>query len=228
MKMKDIAEAERPREKMLSKGADALSDGELLAILLRGGTPDKSALDLARELLSQFGGRLSTLFNAQLWQLQNINGIGPCKAAQLQAACELGRRYLREASAGNGKPLVCARMVYDLMIPSLKGLDHEECWIVLLNARNCEMSRLRVSSGGGTSTTMDISQMIRLALEHKAAGVFLVHNHPTGNPIPSNADIRETERLRNGLEAVGLQLVDHVVVADNSFFSFEEGKLRKA
>ena len=222
MRIKDLDAAERPREKLIARGPAALSDGELLAVLLRGGTPSRSSLELARDMLSEADGRLSVLFNMSAQKLQKMPGIGPCKAAEIQATFELGRRFLQEEAGPGTVPIVSPRMVYNRMIPVLKGLDHEECWVIFLNARNCEISRTRVSSGGGLSTTIDVPQIIRTALERGASGIFLVHNHPTGSPMPSRADIAETERLRNGMRTVGLSLLDHVIVSDSSFFSFAE------
>ena len=220
MKIKEMGEAERPREKMLSRGPGALSDTELLAILLRGGTPKESALGIARTLLGLTDGRLSALFNMGAEKMMQVPGVGECKAATLLAAMELGRRYLQEESTVVKKPVVTSRMVYDLMIPLMKGLDHEECWIVLLNDRNYMTAKLKVTSGGGRSTTIDVRQILRMALDRGAAGVLLVHNHPTGNPAPSKADIKQTDQIRKGLDAVGITLVDHVIIADDSYFSF--------
>lgn len=228
MKIHDLDESERPREKLLERGASSLSNGELLAVLLRGGTREQSALELSRTLLSGAGGSLSVLFNTSAQKLLRVPGVGPCKAAGILAAFELGRRFLQEESGPSGRPLVSARMVYDLMIPILKGLDHEECWVIFLNARNCEIGRLRVTSGGSSSTTLDPGQIARAALERGAAGIFLIHNHPTGDPVPSSADVRQTDILQAALRAVGISLVDHVVIADRAFFSFEEGRKRRA
>lgn len=228
MKIKDLCADERPREKMLARGAGSLSDGELLAVLLRNGNRDESALDLARRLLSLAGGRLGTLFNLSPDKLRSLHGIGPCKSASVLAAFELGRRFLLEESSVVKTPLMTARQIYDRMIPQLKGLQHEECWILFLNEHNYLLDRIRASSGGGNSTVIDIRQIIRTALDKRAASLILVHNHPTGNPTPSAADIRHTDELRRGVSAVGLVLLDHVVVADDSFFSFADDRMYQA
>lgn len=228
MKIKDLSADERPREKMLARGAGSLSDGELLAVLLRSGNRDESALDLARRLLSLSGGRLGTLFNLSQDKLCSLPGIGPCKAGSILAAFELGRRFLQEESSVVKTPLLTARQIYDRMIPQLKGLPHEECWILFLNEHNYLLDRIRVSSGGGSSTVIDIRQIIRIALDKGAASLILVHNHPTGNPTPSQADIRNTDDLRRGVGAVGLVLLDHVVVSDDSFFSFADDRMYQA
>lgn len=228
MKIKELQADERPREKMLARGAGALSDGELLAVLLRSGTRELSALDLARRLLDLAGGRLGTLFNLSRDKMFSLPGIGPGKAACVIAAFELGRRFLQEESSAVRSPVTTARRIYELMIPQLKGLQHEECWILLLNGRFYPVGRLRISTGGGNATVIDVRQIIRLALDKGAAAVVLIHNHPSGNPTPGPADIRETERIRTGLAAVGLSLLDHIVVADDSFFSFADERTYRA
>lgn len=228
MKIKDLQADERPREKMLSRGAGALSDGELLAVLLRNGTREFSALDLARKLLALADGRLGTLFNLSQDKMFSLPGIGPGKAACVIAAFELGRRFLQEESSATKSPVTTARRIYELMIPRLKGLRHEECWVLLLNSRFYPVRRLRASSGGANATVIDMKQIIRMALDKGAEAVVLIHNHPSGNPTPGPADIRETDRIRTGLAAVGLSLLDHIVVADDSFFSFADDRMYRA
>ncbi|MBQ9660146.1 MAG: DNA repair protein RadC [Bacteroidales bacterium] len=228
MKIKDLQADERPREKMLSRGAGALSDGELLAVLLRSGTRDRSALDLARLLLARADGRLGTLFHFSRDRLLALPGIGPGKAASVIAAFELGRRFLQEESSVVKSPVTTARRIYELMLPQMKGLQHEECWVLLLNSRCYLVGKLLASSGGGNATVIDIRQIIRLALDKGADSIVLVHNHPGGNPTPGPADIRETDRLRRGLSAVGLSLLDHVIVSDDCFFSFNEDRMYRA
>lgn len=225
MKILEMCEEERPREKLLSKGPSALGNGELLSVILRGGTRGESALDLAQRLLSMADGKLSALANMSSEKMSRLSGIGPCKAAEVAAALELGRRFFLEAPSAVRRPLVTARMVYDLMIPLLKGLDHEECWVVLLNDHNYETGKLKVTSGGSSSTVIDVRQLSRMVLERGASGIFLIHNHPTGNPAPSKADVKQTELLHKALSAVGIALVDHVVVSDGAFFSFAEDRM---
>ena len=225
MKIKDLDAAERPREKMLSRGAGSLSDGELLAVLLRSGGRETSALDLARQLLDLADGRLSALFNLSQDRMLSLSGVGPGKAASVIAAFELGRRFLQEESSLVKKPLMTARSVYEMMLPQLKGLQHEECWILFLNDHNYLTGKMKATSGGSSSTVIDVRQVIRSALDKGASAIVLVHNHPTGNPTPSPADIRQTDALRKGVGAVGLALLDHVVVADDSFFSFSDDRM---
>ena len=225
MKIKDLDAAERPREKMLSRGAGSLSDGELLAVLLRSGGRDTSALDLARQLLGLADGRLSALFNLSQDRMLSLPGVGPGKAASVIAAFELGRRFLQEESSLVKKPLMTARSVYEMMIPQLKGLQHEECWILFLNDHNYLTGKMKATSGGSSSTVIDVRQVIRSALDKGASAIVLVHNHPTGNPTPSPADVRQTDAVRKGVSAVGLALLDHIVVSDDCFFSFSDDRM---
>lgn len=228
MKLKDLCATERPREKMFALGSSALGNAELLAILLRSGTRERSALELASDLLVSCDGRLGRLFGMSADKLTRMNGIGDGKAATLIACMELGRRFLLEESSADSRPFVTPRMVYDHMIPLLKGIDHEECWILFLNEHNYLTGKMKLTSGSGNATIMDVRQVLRMALENNAAGIFLVHNHPTGNPEPSKADIAQTGRLHDGLMSVGIHLVDHVIISDRSFYSFSDECTRKA
>ena len=225
MGIKDLRADERPREKMLARGAGSLSNGELLAVLLRSGNPRSSAIDLARELLDLADGRLCALFNLPQERMLSLPGIGTGKAASVIAAFELGRRFLAEESSVVKRPLLTARRVHELMLPQLKGLQHEECWILFLNDHQYLVGKVRATSGGGSSTVFDIRQIIRAALDKGASALILVHNHPSGNPTPGPADIKRTEELRKGVAAVGLQLLDHVVVSDDCCFSFSDDRM---
>lgn len=222
MKIKDLCESERPREKMLSSGGGSLSNGELLAILLRSGNHESSALDLAQQLLNLSGGHLCELFNMSADKMRSLPGIGPGKAATVIAAFELGKRFLQEEASVVKKSLASARMVFDLMIPQLKGVKHEECWTLLLNDSNYLVDKVKATSGGGNSTVLDVRQIVRLAIDKNASGIILLHNHPSGNPHPSKQDIEQTKALRKAAEACGLRLLDHIVLADDCFYSFAD------
>lgn len=224
MKITELELYERPREKMLSLGAAGLSNGELLAILLRTGCGNRNALDLGRELLAECGGTLEGLFRTSAEKLCRIPGIGPLKASSVLAALELGKRFLEETSTVRREPVITARMVYDLMIPRLKGLQKEECWILLLNSRNYVCGKLRIGEGGLDSTVIDHRRILQEALDRGASSVILIHNHPSGNPTPGTSDIRSTELLKKALNAVGLSLTDHVVISDELFYSFADDR----
>jgi len=223
-----LCESERPRERIFSTGAASLATGELLAVLLRSGSPGESALELAQRLLASVNGRLSELFNMSPEQLEQFSGIGPGKAASVVAAFELGKRFLQEQPCPESRPLVSGRMVYDLMVPLLKGLQHEESWIIWLNSRNCATGKSRINTGGMTSTVLDIRRIAKMALERNAAGVILVHNHPGGDPSPSGADLRQTNMLSEAMKAIGIKLIDHIIVAAGSFFSFSADRVTQA
>lgn len=225
MKIKEICEAERPRERMLSAGPSALGNSELLAILLRTGTRGDSAVELAQKLLSKCEGRLSSLFNMSADTIRRMPGIGPCKAATIQAALELGRRFLQEESAFSKKSVTSPRMVYDLMIPLLKGAMFEQCWALFLNAHNYVVSRQMLTKGGSSSTVMDVGQVIRSAMEKGVSGLILVHNHPSGSPVPSKADLKQTEALHKACKAVQISLLDHVIISDGSYFSCADDRM---
>lgn len=228
MKIKDLFEDERPREKMLSHDVSALSNNELLAVLMRTGYGDSNAMELAHKLLELSGGRLSELFNMEYARISSIHGIGPAKATTIIAACELGKRFLAEKASVSKIPIVTAKQVFDLMVPQMKGLRHEECWVLLLNQNNYLVERFRATSGGGSSTVIDTLDIVRRSIERSATGMILVHNHPTGNPRPSTADINETEKLKKAAETCSISLLDHVIVSDDCYFSFADERMYSA
>lgn len=225
MKIAEICESERPREKMLAMGPAALGNAELLAILLRTGTREESALDLAQRLLAMTDGSLVRLFELNATRLCAVSGIGSYKASGVMAAFELGRRFLQEESPVEKRPILTARMAYDLMLPVLKGLRHEECWVVSLNSASYLVGRDRLTSGASQSTVIDARQVLKTALDRGADSLVLMHNHPSGNPHPGPSDIRETEKLRQACTPFGIKLLDHIVFCDDSFFSFADDRM---
>ena len=228
MRMKELCNDERPREKLLEKGAATLSNAELIAIMLRTGTGKMNAIDLAREVIKGAGGTLNSVSALPLERLCGFSGIGPGKAATLVAAFELGRRAFSEDYDADRQPVSNPRSVFRLMIPHLKGLDHEECWVLFLNRANRLTGKEKMSSGGLEATVMDCKSIVRRALEKKASSVILVHNHPSGNALPGSADIRQTEMLRKALATCDIGLTDHLVIADSSYYSFADEQLTKA
>lgn len=216
---------ERPREKMMQKGADSLSNAELLAILLRAGTEKMNVIDVARELLKSAGGKLNGVADMSLERLCAINGIGPGKAVTLAAAFELGRRIASEPIIESRTPISSPRTVYRAMLPIMRGLDHEECWVIYLNRANYMIARERISSGGIDSTTLDSRDIARKALEKRASGLIITHNHPSGSALPGTADINATKQLDMTLKTCGISLLDHVVIAEDSYYSFADEEL---
>lgn len=227
MKLSELCESERPREKMLGSGAAALSNAELMAILLRSGSSEQSVLELAHELLNLNDGKLTELVNMGAERLCAIRGIGAGKACTILAAFELGRRFLQEQCDVDRKAITSARTVYELMLPSLKALKHEEFWLLLLNEANYLIRKIKATTGGDSSTVIDVRQVLRLAINNNASGIILIHNHPSCNPRPSEADIRQTKLMRNAAHNCGLRLLDHVIVCDDCFYSFEEDAVRR-
>jgi len=222
MKIKDLSKGERPRERMLENGPEGLATGELLAILLRSGTRGESAVELAQRLLALAGGSLVQLSRIPLESLRAQRGLGGAKVLPVLAALELGRRFMSEESRLDRIPVVAPGQIYRMMKPVMKGLDTEECWVIYLNSARYVISKECVSSGGLSSTIMDVRRIAALALEKKARSVVLVHNHPSGNPRPGQEDILQTQSLRDALAPLQIGLLDHVVFSDDRYYSFAD------
>lgn len=222
MRLKELCLDERPREKMLDKGAVSLSNAELLAILLRTGTGRMNVIDVARELLKSAGGKLNGIMSMSPEKICEIDGIGSSKAVTVAAAFELGRRCALEPIVDRKESITNPKAVYRMMAPLLRGLDHEECWVLYLNRANYILSKECFSKGGMDSTVIDIKSITRKALERKAASLIIIHNHPSGNPRPGNSDIRETGNLKRALETCGITLTDHIIIAEDSYYSFAD------
>lgn len=220
MKIKELGTDERPREKLLDKGAGALSNAELAAILIRTGSGGKNAVDIARMLLRHAGDSLVSLSYMPAARMCRVNGIGPDKAAAVAAAFELGRRCVCETSPVEKVSITDPAMIYRAMVHKMKGLKHEECWIFYLNRANYVIGKECVSTGGLDATVIDVKIIVRNALDIMASGMILVHNHPSGNPVPGHSDIRQTDILRKAAETFGISLLDHIIMADDRFYSF--------
>lgn len=225
MKLKELCIDDRPREKMLEKGPSSLSNAELLAIMIRTGTGKMNVVDVARTLLHTAEGRLNAIADMPVEKLCSISGIGRSKAVTIAAAFELGRRSAAEKIVQDRVPVTSPKDVFRMMLPFMRGLDHEECWAVFLNRANYVLGKDRMSVGGMDSTTMDVKAVLRRALDRKASGVILVHNHPSGSALPGQADIRQTALLRKALQTCEIQLVDHVVIAEDNWYSFADEQL---
>lgn len=225
MKIKDLCEDERPREKMMERGAEALSNTELIAIILRTGTGKMNVIDVARELLKSAEGRLNCIAGMPLESLCRIDGIGPGKAVTIAAAFELGRRCAAEPVNPSRTTISSPKTVFRMMLPLLRGLDHEECWVLYLNRANYLISKERISSGGLDSTVLDCRTIARKSIEKKASGIILVHNHPSGSAVPGNADIQSTKQLDKALKTCDIALLDHIVIAEDSYYSFADEEL---
>lgn len=219
--VKQWNEADRPREKLLAHGPQALSDAELLAILIGSGTPDETAVDVTRRILDGVDGHLRQLGRLSCQELCQYKGIGPAKAVSIIAACELGRR--REAELEDKRPLMTsAEMIWHYFKGKMADKIVEEFHIALLdNSLHLITSRL-ISRGGLTSTAVDIRVLLREALIGGAAAIVAVHNHPSGNTRPSHQDDDLTSRIRKACEAVSLQFIDHIIVTPSAYYSYSE------
>lgn len=226
MKILDWHSEARPREKLLREGPGALSSAELLAIFIGSGTPGTNAVEAAQALLSAAGGRLSELCTWTPKRLMRQKSVGPARACTLAAALELGRRYLAEAAPRQAQ-ITGPEDVVRMMLPLLKGLDHEECWVLYLNRSNAVTGREKLTSGTADTTLIDPKQVLKGVVARQAHAVILVHNHPSGSPMPGEADIRETRRLQLALKAFGVLLTDHVIVSDGSWYSFRDECCRR-
>lgn len=222
MRIKDLCPDERPREKMRLRGAKALSNAELLAILLGSGTGEKSVTDIAQELMVRADGRLSLLDAMPLERLVAQPGVGEVRAATIVAALELGRRMVEESVLLQGRSVGSPEAVFRLMLPTLKNLDHEQCWAVFLNKNNIFLGKEMLTSGSLEKTVIDPARILRRAIEKQSSSIILVHNHPSGDPFPSPADIRQTNQVKKALDTVGISLLDHVIVSADCFYSFSE------
>ncbi|MGI4871824.1 MAG: RadC family protein [Janthinobacterium lividum] len=223
--IKSWAEEDRPREKLMQKGRAALSDAELIAILLGSGTTKLTAVDVGMLMLQTAGNDLNELARLTLKQLCRHPGIGPAKAIAVIAALELGRRR-KENGTGRRVTITCSRDIYNLVRPPLQDLPHEEFWVILLNRANVVMRQEKVSSGGVAGTVADPKMIFKHALDHLASSIILVHNHPSGNRQPSGADIALTKKLKEAGNFLDLPVLDHLIYTDNGYYSFaDEGLL---
>lgn len=219
------AEEDRPREKMMQKGSDALSNAELLAILIGSGSTEKSAVDLMRDILQECGNSLKTLGRMSIEELCRFKGIGPAKAVTILAACALGqRRRLEEAE--DRVVIRCPDDIYGYFLPRMQDLYTEECWAMFLNNAGRVISVCNISKGGLTETAVDIRCVLEKALLCKATAVVLCHNHPSGNTRPSRQDDQLTEKMHAACRVMNLRLTDHLIVTDGDFYSYaDEGKI---
>jgi len=220
MPITDWPADERPREKLLLRGADALSDAELLAIFLRTGTRGKSAVDLARDLLNQFGN-LRALLGAGQQQFCSGHGLGSAKYAQLQAVLEMGRRHLRE-TLERGSALTSPDQTRDYLSARLRGYPHEVFACLFLDNRHRVIHFAELFQGTIDGATVHPREVVKQALAHNAAALIIAHNHPSGVAEPSQADQRITERLKAALALVEIRVLDHLVIGDGETVSFAE------
>lgn len=219
------AEDDRPREKLLLKGKRALSNAELIAILLATGGRDFTAMDLSKRLLDGSGGKLRDLSRLTVPDLTRMKGIGKVKAVTLIAALELANRSGIEEGLSK-KKVTCSRDVYAYFKPVLHDASYEEFWIMLLNRGNKILNSICISQGGLSGTVADPKKIFKMALEQYASSMVLCHNHPSGNIKPSESDIRLTQKLKKAGSFLDLPVIDHIILGEENYFSFaDEGLL---
>ena len=223
--IKSWAEEDRPREKLMYKGKAALSEAELIAILIGSGTTDLSAVDVSRLIMHSVSNNLNELARLSVKDLSKFRGIGEAKAITIVAALELGRRR-KEQDRLQRRRITCSRDAYEELVPHLLDKPHEEFWILLLNRANEVLRPVQVSAGGVSGTVADPKMIFKFALEQLASGMILSHNHPSGNLTPSQADKDLTRRLRDAGKLLDIPVLDHLIFTDKAYFSFaDEGIL---
>jgi len=217
--------SDRPREKFIEKGREALSNTELIAILIRSGTQDRSAMVVAKDVLALANDNLSLLAKLQMKDLLEIKGIGDAKATCLMSALELGRRR-RLSDAADRVKITSSKDVFELMKPLLEDLETEQFWVLYLNNDNRVLNKQKSSDGGITATVVDVRIILRRALELSATGLVLCHNHPSGSLVPSQSDKHITKKIKNAGSYMDIRVLDHLIITDQSYFSFaDEGRL---
>ncbi|MDD3771734.1 MAG: DNA repair protein RadC [Weeksellaceae bacterium] len=223
--IKNWAMDDRPREKMMEKGSRALSDSELLAIIMGSGSKDISAVELAKQILNSVDNNWNNLSKLSVKDLCQFKGIGPAKAISIITALEIGRR--KAAQDLPKKPhITCSKDVFTLMNSILGDLKVEEFWVIYLNQKSKVIGKKQISLGGISFTAVDLRIIFEQALKENATGIILVHNHPSGTLKPSNADKKLTESIKNAGNILNIELIEHVIITQKSYFSFvDEGLL---
>jgi DNA repair protein RadC len=212
---------DRPREKLINKGISSLSDAELIAILIGSGTKNESAVELSRKILFDVNNNLQELGKITINDLLRYNGIGEAKAVTIISALELGRR--RKLSDTREKTKICSSNdVFDYFHPLVADLPYEEFWIMLLNRANRVIEVQKISQGGIAGTVTDVRIILKNSLEKLASSLVLCHNHPSGNLQPSESDAQITHKLREAAALMDIKVIDHLIIADNAFYSFAD------
>ena len=225
LSIKDWDEADMPREKLERLGAEALSNAELLAILIGSGSPKESAVDLMKRVMSDCNNNLNTLGKLTITDLMKYNGVGPAKAITILAACELGKRRQAEKPEERVK-LDSALAIYKEMHPVMQDLDVEEGWVLLMNQNFKLIKKMCISRGGLTETAIDVRVIIKQAIMSNATVIALCHNHPSGGLRPSGADDSLTNKVKDACNLMRLFFLDHVIITDGGYYSYsEEGRI---
>ncbi len=224
--IRDWSEDDRPREKMVSRGAVSLSDAELLAILIGSGNTDESAVELSRRILNDCHNNLNELARMSIGDMcKKFKGIGPAKAITIMAALELAKRR-KMSEVLERKKVSSSQDLFELFEPILIDLQHEEFWVALLDGANKVIGVKRLTQGGMQQTVVDMKMLLKLALEKSAISVAVAHNHPSGQNYPSGDDEKITRRVKEGCSAVDIRFIDHIIIARGKYYSFaDQGKV---
>jgi len=217
--MKDLSPDDRPREKLILKGRNSLSDSELIAIILGSGSRNKTALELSQEILNFCGNDFNNVCKLTFHDFKKFKGVGDAKAVSLVATFELGRRRKTDAIQVKTK-VKSSKDVYEYLRADFQDLKHEECYIVLLDRGNQIMSKINISKGGFSATIVDSKIIFKHLIDNGASSFILAHNHPSGLLFPSNEDKILTEKIKNFGKMIDLPLLDHLILTDNNYFSF--------
>jgi DNA repair protein RadC len=224
LSIRNWALEDRPREKVLARGIQSLSDAELIALLIGSGTRKISAVDLARQIMHMAGNNLDKLGKYSVTDFKKLKGIGQARAISIVAALELGRRR-KLADVPESAKITGSIEVYNLMYPILGDLAHEEFWVLILNRANKVIDKRKISQGGITGTVTDIRLILKMAIDNLATSMILCHNHPSGNLQPSDADISITQRLKESASLMDISLLDHIILAGKGYLSFADENL---
>jgi len=223
--IKAWAVEDRPREKLISRGLSALTDAELIAILISSGNSRESAVELSRRIMDSIHQNLNELGKLNCDELKKFRGIGQAKAITLIAAMELGRRRNQSEALDNGQ-IKGSRDAADYLRPEIGDLAYEEFWVLFLNRQNKVIDKRKLSQGGMTGTVIDVRLVLKLALEKHATSMIFCHNHPSGNLDPSEADKKITKQLKEAAAVMEIPVIDHLIVTQAGYFSFaDEGLL---
>lgn len=223
--IKSWAEDDRPREKLLTKGRQVLSDAELIAILLSSGNRDETAVQLAQRILNDYSNSINELAKVQLNDLRKYKGVGEAKAVTIAAALEIGRRRTDE-SIDNKIKITSSKHAFNILKSKLTDLPHEEFWVVFMNRSNSVIKTECISRGGISGTVVDIRLILKPAIQYLASSIILAHNHPSGNLKPSHEDIYLTKKIKEAAKLMDIALQDHLIIGDQAYLSFaDEGLL---
>jgi len=221
LRITDWALEDRPREKLLAKGIQSLSDAELIAILIGSGSRNETAVELSKRILASVSNNLNQLGKLNIADLQNFKGIGEAKAISIVAAMELGKRR-KISEIIEKKKIGSSKDVFEVFGSLLGDLPYEEFWVLFLNRSNSILEKLKISQGGISGTVIDVRLIMKNAIEKLASGIILCHNHPSGNLNPSQSDIDITKKLVEAGKIMEINVLDHVIVTDKAYYSFAD------